>query len=87
MIYYRAMSEFNPFRSDRAPLTNWVGHQWNKAVSAGAAGIQKIKDPAVDFKHTYELRLMQEQKTDFVRGNTLTAIALLAASIVSNSIR
>ena len=75
------------FRSDRAPLTNWVGHQISKAVSAGAAGIEKLKHPDIDYQHAYNLRLIQEQRSDFLRGNCLLAIALLAASLAVNSIR
>ena len=79
--------ETNHFRSDRAPLTNWVGHQVSRAFSAGFAGIEKLKNPDIDYKHAYNLRLMQEQRLDFRRGNCLSAIALLAATLAVNSIR
>jgi hypothetical protein len=81
------MKEFNPFRSDRAPLTNWVGHQVTKAVCAGSASLEKVKDSKTNWKHTYDLKLMEEQKYDFMRGNAFSALALMVAALASNSVR
>jgi hypothetical protein len=78
------MLEFIKFRSDRAPITNWLGHQVTKAVCAGSAALEKKRDPDLDYKHTYNLILLQEQKYDFIRGNAIFVIALLTAAIISN---
>lgn len=81
------MKEIEGFILGKTSLTELLGHQVSRGISAVSAGLQKAKDHSIDFKHAYNLRLMREQKYDLLRGSALAAIGLLAAGIINNSLK